>query len=201
MERTEHFIKSELLLRNLINLTEETNRRVTLDGDEAEFFLENTNIFVKSYMVLMCAYLESYAKSVVKFYIVSVNSYLIERKLPKNLLRWSILKDKYKHSVDGINDDFMLSISDDDVDKNLSANPYKTVPFFYRLGINLEDIEEYLQLKEQVETLVNKRNEIVHHNDDASDLTFIDVKDRALLLIRYMTIIDDAVLNNVRKFL
>lgn len=95
----------------------------------------------------------------------------------------------------------MLSISDDDVDKNLSANPYKTVPFFYRLGINLEDIEEYLQLKEQVETLVNKRNEIVHHNDDASDLTFIDVKDRALLLIRYMTIIDDAVLNNVRKFL
>lgn len=181
---------SEGLMDRLIDLVSETEARFL--GDD-EFFSEHMNLFVKSYMVLMCAYLESYLKNLTKSYIEKVEESLAGSPYPKNLFRWSIQKDKYKHNSDGVTDHFRLCISDDDIDKNLSANPYKTIPFFVRLGINLENIEEFSDLKEQVETIVNKRNNIVHYNDDASDVGARDVIDSIQVLKNYMKILDNEI--------
>ncbi|MEZ8449091.1 HEPN domain-containing protein [Vibrio splendidus] len=201
MATTPQFDTSRELIQGLIDLTRETESK-SMDDEHSdnEFFQVNMNLFVKSYMVLMCAYLESYLKSLSKCYIDRVEESLTSATYPKNLLRWSVLKDKYKHNNDGAQDLFSLGITDEDIDKNLSANPHKTAPFFVRLGIHLESIDEYMAIKEQVEMIVNKRNNIVHYNDDASDTGPRDVVANADLLIDYMKILDAQVLNNLNNF-
>ncbi len=201
MASTHQFEVSSQLLNNLIVLTNQTAAK-SLDetNNDNEFFQENMNLFVKSYMVLMCAYLESYLKVLTKNYIDSIEKSLQTSSYPKNLLRWSVLKEKYKHTTDGIEDTFSLGISNDDIDKNLSANPHKTAPFFHRLGINLEALDEYNALKEQVEMIVNKRNSIVHYNDEASDIAPHDIIDNASLILRYMKVLDEQVILCMSNF-
>lgn len=194
MAYTQQYVISEELMDRLVALVSETQTRFL---QEDEFFNEHMNLFVKSYMVLMCAYLESYLKNLTKLYIEKVDEALTISPYPKNLLRWSVQKDKYKDSPDGINDHFSLGISDDDIDRNLSANPYKTVPFFVRLGIHLNGIEEFTNLKDQVETIVNKRNSIVHYNDDASDLVASDIIENIDVLKAYMQILDSEINNGL----
>ena len=48
--------------------------------------------------------------------------------------------------------------------------------------------------------IVNKRNSIVHYNDDASDTGPRDVIANAELLIDYMKILDEQILNNLHNF-
>lgn len=201
MATTPQFDTSKELMQGLIDLTRDTEEKSLNDeGVDSEFFQVNMNLFVKSYMVLMCAYLESYLKSLSKCYIDRVEESLSSVTYPKNLLRWSVLKDKYKHNNDGAQDPFTLGITEEDIDKNLSANPHKTAPFFVRLGIHLESIDEYMAIKERVEMIVTKRNNIVHYNDDASDTGPRDVIANADLLIEYMMILDEQVLNNLNNF-
>ncbi|HHP0481475.1 TPA: HEPN domain-containing protein [Vibrio campbellii] len=191
MSSTTQFITSKGLLDNLVKMAQDTQAKsVDFDAQDNDFFQENMNFFVKSYMVLMCAYLESYLKALSKSYIDKVEESLASSSYPKNLLRWSVQKEKYKHSNDGVLDKFSLGITSDDIDKNLSANPHKTSPFFTRLGIHLEALDEYNSIKEQIEMIVTKRNNIVHYNDDAGDTGITDIIQYADLIIQYMTILD-----------
>ncbi|EKB1982665.1 hypothetical protein ONF77_004626 [Vibrio parahaemolyticus] len=201
MHATSQFDTSKSLIENLQKMAADTHSKSTNDDHpDNEFFQENTNFFVKSYMVLMCAYLESYLKTLSKEYIDAVEKSLVSSSYPKNLLRWSVQREKYKLSNDGILDRFSLGITDDDIDKNLSANPHKTTPFFTRLGIHLEGIDEYNSIKEQIEMIVNKRNNIVHYNDDAGDTGIQDILDYANLIINYMSILDQEVSAQMAKF-
>lgn len=198
MSSTSQFITSKDLIDNLIKMASDTQAKsVNADSEDNDFFQENMNFFVKSYMVLMCAYLESFLKSLSKSYIDKVEESLISSAYPKNLLRWSVQKEKYKPSNDGILDQFSLGITDDDIDKNLSANPHKTIPFFTRLGIHLEGLDDYVAIKEQIEMIVNKRNNIVHYNDDSGDTGISDIVQYANLIIDYMAILDEQVATRI----
>lgn len=202
MATTSQFDASCELIEALIALARQTEEK-SLDDENLDnlFFQENMNLFVKSYLVLMCAYLESYLKTLTKSYIDTIEVSLASSAYPKNLLRWSVQKEKYKHSNDGISDTFTLGISTEDIDKNLSANPHKTAPFFVRLGIHLDGVDEYNTLKEQVEMIVNKRNNIVHYNDDASDTGPRDVIANANLLLDYMRVLDNQILTNLDNYI
>lgn len=197
MTTTNLFDTSKELFDKLIEIANQTHVKILEDD---VFFVDNANIFVKSYMVLMCAYLESYLKSLSKHYIDTIEASLSSTNYPKNLLRWSVLKDKYKHTQDGISDIFSLGISEDDIDKNLSANPHKTVPFFIRLGINLDEIVDYTDIKEQVEFIVGKRNNIVHYNDDAGGYGPLDIVENIGIFLQYMNIIDAEVMDRLSSF-
>lgn len=194
MSGTHIFIKSEELLNNLINLSELTNQK-TIDGNSDEYFEININFFTKSFMVLMCAYLEAYVKDVAQFYIQEVNKVLIRTNIPANILKWSILKNKFDHKKENDFSTLKLSISEDDIDKNVSANPHTTTPFFVRLGIDLSQNSDYAEVKDTIETIVNKRNSIVHHNDAASDIGLADVVENAKLIKCYIKILDNEILS------
>ncbi|PAJ71832.1 hypothetical protein CJF42_24545 [Pseudoalteromonas sp. NBT06-2] len=193
MACTEQYQINNQLLDDLIELAKETKIKSLDDGCD-DFFTENVNFFSKSYMVLMCAYLEAYIKSVSKHYISEISCKINEYKIPSNLLKWSIQKEKFK--VDNEKDCLKLnvSISANDIDKNVSANPYTTAPFFIRLGIDLNKNSNYSDLSDLVETIVNKRNSIVHHNDNATDITFDDVILNAAKLKDYIKLVDEEII-------
>ena len=189
MTNTHLLQKNISLLDKLVSLAQETNTK-SLDDEGDVFFNENINFFSKSYMVLMCAYLESYVKEVSRFYIDAVDTYLQGVNLPTNLVKWAVLKNKYKPLSDSSYSNLSLRIEDKEIDDNISGNPYTTFPFFIRLGIDLEGNDSLSKIKEVIETIVNKRNSIVHHNDDAGDIGLVDIQNNVTSIKTYITQID-----------
>ena len=57
----------------------------------------------------------------------------------------------------------------------VSANYYKTMKTFERIGIDVESDSSIARYKDFVSTTVAKRNDIIHHNDEASDLSLGDI--------------------------
>lgn len=75
----------------------------------------------------------------------------------------------------------------------ISANPYRTLKLFQSLGIDLSKKETFENNKDLVNTIVTKRNNIVHHNDTAADISFGDLKTYIGVIIPYMAAVKEAV--------
>lgn len=185
--------KYQRLYTELKNLITETKQRV-ISEDPDRLFEDNLNFFNKSFMVVTCTYLESYLKEVCLFCIDSVNRKLISNPLPHNLIQWSVLKNKDKDSKF---ENFSLGIESEDVDSEISGNVGKTIALFSKIGINLIQVNDFHNHKDTIAGIVTKRNNIVHHNDDASDVTFDDILGYIDSIILYMDCIDNEVVNYV----
>jgi len=57
----------------------------------------------------------------------------------------------------------------------------------------LHENEVFVENKDLIATVVAKRNNVIHHNDSASDISFSDVVEYIDTFIRYMEGIDRAV--------
>jgi hypothetical protein len=122
--------------------------------------------------------LEAYLKEEVLDYIEEVECLLAELKLTKNLLAWGMCPkqdDLYKKIVGNEIRDFSLSIDEKEIDDRLSANIDKTITTFRRCGVDITDCPAFAANKALIASIVNKRNAAVHHNDDASDVSFLDI--------------------------
>jgi len=184
--------KYEILFGELIELIRETNKRVIRE-DSDDLFVDNLNFFNKSFMVVTCTYLEAYLKEVVYFCIESINSNLKTSPVARNLVYWSVMKNKDKDK-DRCFEDFKLEIYQDDIDSEISGNVGKTIDLFSKLGINLNIEEEFRNHKDSIAGIVTKRNNIVHHNDDASDVSLNDVISYINSIKSYLAYIDKQVI-------
>ena len=90
--------------------------------------------------------------------------------LPLNLVVWIAEHEKAKLDFKA----FEAKKSKKDIADLISLNYWKTVQAFERVGIDLS-ATEIPKYKETIVSLVEKRNKIVHHNDDALDLSFSDI--------------------------
>jgi hypothetical protein len=127
---------------------------------------------------MSCSVLEAYLKEEVLDYIEEVECLLAELKLTKNLLAWGMCPkqdDLYKKIVGNEIRDFSLSIDEKEIDDRLSANIDKTIKTFRRCGVDITDCPAFAANKALIASIVNKRNATVHHNDDASDISFLDI--------------------------
>ncbi|WP_157864190.1 HEPN domain-containing protein [Gluconacetobacter diazotrophicus] len=70
------------------------------------------------------------------------------------------------------------------IEDMISPNYWKTMKAFDRVGINLQG-SSVEQFKDEITTTVLKRNRIVHHNDEASDISFGDVVNKIDLFKKY----------------
>lgn len=154
----------------------ESNNRI-LKEDPDMLFSDFSNVFIKSYLVSSCSVLEGFIQELVFCYVEIFKEKVKNVNIPHNLIHWNVLKDK-------INDkkDFKFSKLDIDITKSLieekcSANFHKTKKLFESIGVDLSNNTEITKLKEQVSSKIDKRNKIVHHNDNALDLSFADVID------------------------
>ena len=190
MKSTEILGRYTLLLCDLESIVTQTEKRVTTDtGDD--YFITNVNFLTKSFLISLCCYLESFLKDISHAYIIETQERIQAAKVPHNLVIWSASKGEIKDK-DWRFGSFELAITPKDIDTELSGNPFRTANFFRKLGINAEKIVEFQDSKDLVNTVVAKRNNVIHHNDSAADISMGDILLYATHFKRYMVAINTA---------
>lgn len=187
MEFDALYKKYETLLVSLKSIIVKSQDRV-LSDELDDIFSENINFFVKSYLITMCTYLEAYLQDVAFEHTYRVSQRLKAAKIPHNFLYWKLSKDIKEKELSFENASY--SCTKKDISDVISGNPYKTIKAFQLVGVNLDDNPDFNQRKPLINTIVTKRNSIIHHNDDASDISFNDLVNNIDVVLLYMKSID-----------
>ncbi|WP_170362264.1 HEPN domain-containing protein [Ruegeria arenilitoris] len=159
---------------DLKEVAQESNTRSVAEPVD-RLFDDHANVFIKSYVVSACSILEAFLHEVAVSYINNVQSRFQSLNAPHNLVVWAMSGDKGGKLNGSKFGQFELAVSRKDVSEVISGNVFKTVKAFAKFGVDLESDEEFCARKDFVAATVEKRNGIVHRNDDASDLSFLDV--------------------------
>jgi hypothetical protein len=134
--------------------------------------------------------------------IDNANQKLAQNKIAYNLAKWSVLKKK---DLAELNDnelsfeDLSIKVSRKELDEFISGSPYKTEKLFKKIGIKLFEDSIYKEQKEKVISIVDKRNKIVHHNDNASDISFSDIRTNISTITEYMNNINTLIKKEIEK--
>lgn len=174
-------------IENLKTIVHDANTRIIQEAPD-EFVYSNANFFTKSFLVILCTYVESYLKDILILVVNDYKSRIAAQKIPHNLVKWSFSFQQHLDEKDVDFKDFSLNIKKKDLDKFISANPYLAAKLFTNFGIKLRDDAVFESQQEFVNNIVLKRNKVVHHNDNASDLTNND-------LLIYIDKIEDYLIN------
>jgi hypothetical protein len=180
--KTKVFNNFEGKLEDLENTVKDCNQ-IIISDEPSSFVYENANFLTKSFLISLCGYLETYIKDVLEVLIIDYNDRISRENFPYNLVRWSIeyketsdskvqnLLDKKKVRYENLS----IKLKKKDLDAFISGNPFRTKELFAMFGINLDEVDYYNHRKDAVNQIVVKRNNILHHNDDASDLSNQDI--------------------------
>lgn len=187
MEYSALYEKYEGLLNTLKEIIDKSQTRVLSDEPD-EIFSNNINFFVKSYLINICTYLEAYLQDIAFEYASRVSERLKQAKIPHNFLYGKLAKDIKDKDLKY--EDSSYKYKKKELSDIISGNPYKTIKAFRLIGIDLNSNEKFLEHKDLVGTIVNKRNNIIHHNDDASDVSFSDLLVHIDVFLEYMLSIE-----------
>lgn len=196
MDNTPHKASYVSQLDKLKEIIEIANSRIVSETPD-DFFQNNANFFTKSFLVIMCAYLESYLKDALMVIIDETNSKLNQSKLPHNLVRWSLNIEKELKDSDLKFEDFKIPIKKKELDDFISGSPFRTKDLFKKLGINLESDALFNSQKERINAIVVKRNKIIHHNDDASDVSNSDLIENIKSITEYIKNMDKLICGHI----
>lgn len=174
------------LMDALVSLIKETEKRI-LEAEDV-YFTRNANYFCKSFLITGCTYLESYLKEIAAVIIIETEERLKANTIASNLVRWSLEKANFKTIKF---EAFSLNISEKDIDDNISGNVDRTMLLFKKLGIDLDSNPDFFEKKGRIAPVIVKRNNIIHYNDDASDLSLGDVVHIIDEISEYIEIIDN----------
>ena len=190
MDRTPYKESYILQLGQLKAIIDITKGRMISDPPDTLIY-ENTNFFSKAFLVTMCAYLESYLKDALMVVIDQMNVRLQSAKLPHNLVKWSLNIDKELKDSEFKFEQLKITIKKKQLDDYISGNPFKTKDLFKKFGIDLEQNQLFNSQKEEINAIVVKRNKILHHNDEASDVSSTDLTNNIESLTKYIKNIDE----------
>ena len=166
-------------LKGMVNQT-----KARLISDSVDVFIErNINFFTKSFLIMLCVYVESYVKEIGEAIIKKVNASLQSSHVPNNLIYWSVKTNGDIENSKLEFSDFQIKLGKKELDDKISANPFRIAEFFKLLGINIEDDDIKDIVNTAINPLVGRRNSIIHYNDNASSVSLDDV-------LRY---VDDAI--------
>lgn len=192
MDKTPYKDSYILQLEKLSSIVEDTNSRIISDPPDSLIY-DNANFFTKAFLITMCAYLESYLKDSLMTIVDDTNIKLVSAKLPHNLILWSLGAKKDIKETDLKYKSLKLEIKKKDLDDSISGNPFKTRDLFKKFGIELEKNLQFSIQKEEINSIVVKRNKILHHNDEASDISNKDLTDNIIALKKYINNIDEII--------
>lgn len=187
MEYSALYEKYEGLLKALKEIIEQSEARV-LSEEPDVIFSDNVNFFVKSYLINICTYLEAYLQDIAFEHSRRVSERLKQAKIPHNFLYGKLAKDIKEKELEYV--DASYRYSKRELSDIISGNPFKTINAFRLIGIDLNSSEKFVEHKNLVGTIVNKRNNIIHHNDEASDISFSDLLVHIDVFLEYMLAIE-----------
>lgn len=188
MEYSVLYEKYEDLLTTLKEIIEQSQARVIREDPDG-IFSNNVNFFVKSYLINICTYLEAYLQDIAFEYSGRVSERLKQAKIPHNFLYGKLAKDIREKELEYI--DASYEYNKKELSDIISGNPYKTINAFRLIGIDLRSSEKFIEHKNLVGAIVNKRNNIIHHNDEASDISFADLLVHIDVFLEYMLSIEN----------
>lgn len=163
----------ELLAVELGQIISDAENRITAEVPDP-YFVKNANFLTKFFLISLCCYLEVFLKEIANEHVACVKQQLANVKVPHNMLMWSVARDvKDRELKFGA---FCLSLTKKDIDDELSGNPFRTAKCFRLLGVELDSVPEFQRHKEIVNYVVSKRNNIIHHNDTAVDISLGDIR-------------------------
>jgi hypothetical protein len=181
----------DLLMGELEKIIVDAESRIT--GEPADvYFVSNANFFTKSFLISLCCYLEAFLKEIANLHVSNAKQRLKDAKVPHNLLAWAVsreVKDK-----DLRFDTFSLPLTDKEIDEELSGNPFRTAKCFRYLGIDLDAVTQFVDSKDLINSVVAKRNRVIHHNDTAGDISLGDIKEYCRHFRGYLDAISKAVI-------
>lgn len=183
MEYSALYDKYEELLNTLKEIIEQSQTRVLSDEPD-KIFSNNINFFVKSYLINICTYLEAYLQDVAFEHSSRITERLKQARIPHNFLYGKLARDIKERELEY--EVASYKYDKKELSESLSGNPYKTIKTFRLIGIDLNSSERFLEYKDLIGTIVNKRNSIIHHNDDASDISFSDLTVNIDIFLEYM---------------
>ena len=170
-----------------------TEQEVVSGNHGIKLITDNVNFFTKSFLITLCAQLETCIKDTVYSVAEDLDARLLTAAIPAALVDWRYNSKKQKNDKDKFSTILKIGMSKKDVDDLVSGNVYKTKDALLLVGVDLaSDSPEWEKWKELIQTIVTKRNNIVHHNDDASDLSFGDIKIYIKSIEEYLNFISQA---------
>ncbi|MCD8406287.1 hypothetical protein LNI88_11580 [Tenacibaculum dicentrarchi] len=184
-------------LRNTIN----DCNSIIISDNPTGFVYDNANFLTKSFLITLCGYLESYLKDVLEVLIIDYNDRIKNENYPYNLIRWSIEnKDKSDSKVQTLLDKkktrfekLEIKLKKKDLDSFISGNPFRTNELFKMFGFELDKNVKFIESKEKINLIVIKRNNILHHNDSASDISNSDILSYIEEIEKYSKNIDEQI--------
>ncbi|WP_157649478.1 HEPN domain-containing protein [Burkholderia ubonensis] len=177
------------LLWSLKFIVRTSQDRVIRDEPDM-LFTENVNFFVKSYLISTCTYLEAYLQDTAFDLARKICARANSARIPHNFLYWKTTKEVKEKELKFA--EAVFNLTKQEVSDEISANPYRTIKLFRFLGIDLTEEEGFNKNKDFINTVVVKRNNIVHHNDAANDVSFSDVEKYIDVFVDYMLAIQKA---------
>jgi len=180
-------------LSELASMVGSVEKAVLNEEATSSLIQRNINIFTKSFLLTLCANLETCIKDVLYSIAMHYDAKLEETGIPLAVIDWRYNAKNKKNQNDDVLKKFKIGITKKDVDDMVSGNVYKTRDAFLIFGIDLAcDCKRWETWKEIIQSIVTRRNNIVHHNDDASDLSFGDIKDYIKCVDEYLDFIEAA---------
>lgn len=160
----------------LIAVSRQSNARLLFEPPD-ELFFNHQNVFIKAYLVSACSILEAFIQDLAYEYLKTIQMRVEETNLPHNVILWStsIGKDDEKLKKRQKFEPFKITKNKKSISDMVSGNYHKTMETFKVIGIDLSCDVSVSNHKDFISTTIDKRNQIVHHNDDASDLSLTDI--------------------------
>lgn len=171
-------------------VVEESRVRVISDRPDPLFY-DNQNVFIKSYLVSACSILEAFVQDLAYATVQLLDTRINEARIPWNYAVWVVGNEKAKLKFDFLESKKTRK----EISNLISPNFYKTLAAFEKIGIET-GCDKIHKHKDFVCSTVDKRNKVVHHNDDASDISFLDVVAIIDCFKEYATSLNEVVFQN-----
>lgn len=180
-------------LTKLNSIVLKTEKAIISENDRDLLFSQNVNFFAKSFLISICAHLEMCVKEIVFSVATELDKRLSIASIPATIIEWRYGQRK-KGDIPGQQiPPAGIGMTRKEVDDLVSGNVYKTKDALALVGVEITaDKLTWDTWKEQIQSMVTRRNNIVHHNDSASDLSLGDIRQYISLTIDYIEFITDA---------
>jgi hypothetical protein len=153
---------------------------------------DNINFFTKSFLISLCAHLEMCIKEIVFAVALDIEERTCAASIPASIVEWRY-NTKKKGDGGAQGGRLEIGMTRKEVDDLVSGNVYRTKDALAHVGVDLAgDKSAWETWKELIQSIVTRRNNIVHHNDEASDLSLGDIRQYITSVRAYVDFIVDA---------